>query len=62
MNPQVKVPGIVAGMIGGGERIDELGLLRRGGVGRLVGGVRGRGTLGPFVRAFNFLTSRGLPG
>jgi hypothetical protein len=30
VNPQVKVPCLVAGMIGGADSIDDLGLLRHG--------------------------------
>jgi hypothetical protein len=33
VNPQVKVPCVVAGMIGGADSIDDLGLLRHGAMG-----------------------------
>jgi hypothetical protein len=33
VNPQVKVPCVVAGMIGGADSIDDLGLLRHGATG-----------------------------
>jgi hypothetical protein len=42
VNPQVKVPGIVAGMIGGADSIDDLDLLRYGATGRCLAG-SGRG-------------------
>jgi hypothetical protein len=54
VNPQVKVPGIVAGMIGGADSIDDLGLLRHGAVGALFGGVRAPSTLGSFLRSFTW--------
>jgi len=38
VNAAVKVPGIVAGMIGGADSIDDLGLLRHGAMGALFGG------------------------
>jgi hypothetical protein len=40
VNPQVKVPAIVAGMIGGADSIDDLDLLRHGAMGRPGGGHR----------------------
>jgi hypothetical protein len=54
VNPQVKVPGIVAGMIGGADSIDDLGLLRHGAMGMLFGGVRAPSTLGSFLRSFTW--------
>jgi Transposase DDE domain group 1 len=54
VNPQVKVPGIVAGMIGGADSIDDLGLLRHGAMGALFGGVRAPSTLGSFLRSFTW--------
>ena len=54
VNPQVKVPAIVAAMIGGAGSIDDLGLLRHGAVGALFGGVRAPSTLGSFLRAFTW--------
>jgi hypothetical protein len=38
VNPQVKVPCVVAGMIGGADSIDDLGLLRHGAMPVLFGG------------------------
>ena len=50
----MKVPGIVAGMIGGADSIDDLDLLRHGAMGALFGGVRAPSTLGSFLRAFTW--------
>jgi hypothetical protein len=44
VNAAVKVPGIVAGMIGGADSIDDLGLLRHGAMPVLFGGVRAPST------------------
>ena len=54
VNPQVKVPGIVAGMVGGADSIDDLGLLRHGAMGALFGGIRAPSTLGSFLRSFTW--------
>src|SRR5690242_5863736 len=54
VNAQVKVPGIVAGMIGGADSIDDLGLLRHGAMPALFGGVRAPSTLGSFLRSFTW--------
>jgi hypothetical protein len=54
VNAQVKVPGIVAGMIGGADSIDDLDLLRHGAMADLFGGVRAPSTLGSFLRSFTW--------
>jgi hypothetical protein len=54
VNPQVKVPCVVAGMIGGADSIDDLGLLRQGAMPVLFGGVRAPSTLGSFLRSFTW--------
>jgi hypothetical protein len=54
VNAAVKVPGIVAGMIGGADSIDDLDLLRHGAMGALFGGVRAPSTLGSFLRSFTW--------
>jgi Transposase DDE domain group 1 len=54
VNPQVKVPCLVAGMAGGADSIDDLGLLRHGAMGALFGGVRAPSTLGSFLRSFTW--------
>jgi hypothetical protein len=53
-SPAVKMPGIVAGMIGGADSIDDLDLLRHGAMGALFGGIRAPSTLGSFLRAFTW--------
>src|SRR6266566_5927204 len=53
-SPAVKVPGIVGGMIGGADSIDDLDLLRHGAMGALFGGVRAPSTLGSFLRSFTW--------
>ena len=54
MNAQVKVPGIVAGMTGGADSIDDLDLLRHGAMPALFGGIRAPSTLGSFLRSFTW--------
>jgi hypothetical protein len=54
VNAQVKVPCVVAGMIGGADSIDDMGLLRHGAMPALFGGVRAPSTLGSFLRAFTW--------
>ncbi len=53
-NAAVKVPALVAGMVAGADSIDDMDLLRHGGMGRLFGGVRAPSTLGSFLRTFRF--------
>jgi Transposase DDE domain group 1 len=53
-NPAVKVPAIVAGMVAGADSIEDMDLLRHGGMGRLFTGVRAPSTLGSFLRCFRF--------
>ena len=54
VNPQVKVPAIVAGMAGGADSIEDLGLLRHGAMPGLFGGIRAPSTLGSFLRSFTW--------
>lgn len=51
---EVKVAALVAGMVAGADSIDDMDLLRHGGMGRLFGGVRAPSTLGTFLRTFTF--------
>ena len=53
-NAQLKIPSLVAGMVAGADSIDDMGLLRHGGMGRLFTGVRAPSTLGTFLRTFTF--------
>jgi hypothetical protein len=53
-NARLKVPALVAGMVAGADSIDDMDLLRHGGMGRLFAGVRAPSTLGTFLRGFTF--------
>jgi hypothetical protein len=53
-NAPLKVPALVAGMLAGADCIDDMDLLRHGGMGRLFTGVRAPSTLGIFLRTFTF--------
>ena len=53
-NATVKVPALVAGMVAGADSIDDMDLLRHGGMDRLFTGVRAPSTLGTFLRTFTF--------
>jgi Transposase DDE domain group 1 len=54
VNAHVKVPALVAGMVAGADSIDDMDLLRHGGMERLFDGVRAPSTLGTFLRSFTF--------
>ena len=54
VNAHLKIPGLVAGMVAGADSIDDMALLRHGGMARLFDGVRAPSTLGTFLRAFTF--------
>src|SRR4051795_4422914 len=49
-----KVAGLVAGMVAGADSIEDMDLLRHGGMGRLFTGLYAPSTLGSFLRAFAF--------
>ena len=51
-NPVVKTACVIAGMLAGADSIDDLDLLRHGGMERLFAGVRAPSTLGTFLRSF----------
>lgn len=51
-NAGAKTAGVVAGMLAGADSIDDLDLLRHGGMNRLFDGVRAPSTLGTFLRSF----------
>jgi hypothetical protein len=53
-NAQLKVPGLLAGMVAGADSIDDMDLLRHGGMSRLFTGARAPSTLGTFLRSFTF--------
>ena len=54
VNAHLKVPCLVAGMIGGADSIGDVGLLRHGAMPALCGGVRAPSTLGSFLRSFTW--------
>jgi len=54
VNAHLKVPALVAGMVAGADSIDDMDLLRHGGIDRLFGGVRAPSTLGTFLPTFTF--------
>jgi Transposase DDE domain group 1 len=53
-NPAAKIFALVAGMVCGADSIDDMNLLRHGGMSRLFDGVRAPSTLGTFLRLFTF--------
>jgi hypothetical protein len=54
VNAHLKIPALVAGMVAGADSIDDMDVLRHGGMDRLFGGVRAPSTLGTFLRTFTF--------
>jgi hypothetical protein len=59
-NAHVKVPAIVAGMIAGADSIEDLDVLRHGGMTELFGGVCAPSTLGSFLRGLHWGNVRQL--
>jgi hypothetical protein len=59
-NPGAKVTSVVAGMVAGADSIDDVGVIRHGGLSRLFGGVRAPSTLGTFLRGFTWGNVRQL--
>jgi Transposase DDE domain group 1 len=53
-NAGLKVASLVAGMVAGADSIDDMALLRHGGMGRLFARAYAPSTLGSFLRAFTF--------
>jgi hypothetical protein len=53
-NAGLKVASLVAGMVAGADSIDDMALLRHGGMGRLFTRGYAPSTLGSFLRAFTF--------
>jgi hypothetical protein len=49
-----KVTALVAGMVAGADSIEDMDLLRHGGMGRLFTGIYAPSTLGSFLRSFAF--------
>ena len=61
-NGAAKVLALVAGMVAGADCIQDMGLLRHGGMARLFDQVRAPSTLGTFLRSFTFGHVRQLDG
>jgi hypothetical protein len=53
-NAGLKVASLVAGMVAGADSIDDMALLRHGGMGRIFAMAYAPSTLGSFLRAFTF--------
>ena len=53
-NAGLKVASLVAGMVAGADSIDDMALLRHGGMGRVFARTYAPSTLGSFLRAFTF--------
>ena len=53
-NAGLKVSSLVAGMVAGADSIDDMALLRHGGMGRVFTGAYAPSTLGSFLRSFTF--------
>jgi Transposase DDE domain group 1 len=53
-NAGVKVASLVAGMVAGADSIDDMALLRHGGMSRLFSRIYAPSTLGSFLRMFRF--------
>jgi hypothetical protein len=53
-NAGLKVASLVAGMVAGADSIDDMGVLRHGGMGRIFARAYAPSTLGSFLRAFAF--------
>lgn len=53
-NAHLKVPALVAGMVAGADSIEDMDLLRHGGMGRLFAGLRAPTTLGTHLRGYTF--------
>jgi len=53
-NATAKILALVAGMVAGADSIDDMDLLRHGGMSRLFTDVRAPSTLGTFMRLFTF--------
>jgi hypothetical protein len=51
-NATAKASCVVAGMLTGADSVDDLDVLRHGGMGRLFAGLRAPSTLGTFLRSF----------
>src|SRR5471030_334040 len=53
-NPGLKVSSLVAGMVAGADSIEDMAVLRHGGMGKVFTGAYAPSTLGSFLRSFTF--------
>jgi hypothetical protein len=53
-NPGLKISSLVAGMVAGADSIEDMALLRHGGMGRVFAAGYAPSTLGSFLRSFTF--------
>ena len=53
-NPDLKIASLIAGMVCGADCIDDMDMIRHGGMGELFDDWRAPSTLGSFLRAFSF--------
>ena len=53
-NAGLKVASLVGGMVAGADSVDDMALLRHGGMGRIFARAYAPSTLGSFLRAFTF--------
>jgi hypothetical protein len=53
-NAGAKVMSLIAGMCAGADSIDDMAVLRHGGMGKVIGAAHAPSTLGSFLRAFTF--------
>ena len=53
-NAGLKVGSLIAGMVAGADSIDDMAVLRHGGMGRVFRSAYAPSTLGSFLRAFTF--------
>src|SRR6195952_1175135 len=53
-NPGLKVTSLVAGMVAGADSIDDMAILRHGGMRRVFDACYAPSTLGSFLRSFRF--------
>jgi hypothetical protein len=53
-NPGLKISSLVAGMVAGADSIDDMALLRHGGMGTVFAAGYAPSTLGSFLRSFTF--------
>ncbi len=53
-NAGLKVASLVGGMVAGADSIDDMALLRHGGMDRVFGAAYAPSTLGSFLRTFTF--------